>query len=182
MLSMKRLTILVALAAFVAAGAAVATAKKPPSGFKTTTKAIPRRRARHRLHDRAAAHGGRPRARDRIAERATTRWSASRTASAPSAATHGVTRVFMNHELNKDVESHPYADRAEHQRGAFISEYRLARDGSVLSGRRAFDTVYQDDTLVGSGRGHDQRDSRIQPLLLRLHGRAARRASTARST
>jgi uncharacterized protein DUF839 len=60
-----------------------------------------------------------------------------------------VTRVFMNHELNKDVPSHPYADRPAHQRGAFISEYRLGRDGSVLSGRRAFDTVFQDDTLVG---------------------------------
>jgi hypothetical protein len=39
MLSVKRITMLVTLAAFVAAGASVATAKKPPSGFKTTTKA-----------------------------------------------------------------------------------------------------------------------------------------------
>jgi hypothetical protein len=61
----------------------------------------------------------------------------------------GVTRVFMNHELAKDLQSHPYADRPVHQRGTFVSEYRLARDGSVLSGRRAFDTVYQDDALAG---------------------------------
>jgi hypothetical protein len=57
----------------------------------------------------------------------------------------GVSRVFMNHELVKDVESHPYADRPDRDRGAFVSEFRLARDGSVLSGRRAYDTVYQDD-------------------------------------
>jgi hypothetical protein len=62
---------------------------------------------------------------------------------------HGLTRVFMNHELNQDVQSHPYADRPVFQRGAFISEWLLGRDGSVLSGQRAFDWVYQDDTFVG---------------------------------
>jgi hypothetical protein len=60
-----------------------------------------------------------------------------------------VTRLFMNHEIGHDVESRPYPDRPVHQRGAFVSEYRLARDGSVLSGRRAFDTAYQDDVLAG---------------------------------
>jgi len=148
MLSVKRVTTLVALAAIVAAGAATATAKKPSGGFKTTTKAylvgvsgtgftteplltagdlVPVTDSPNEdyqmvgIPDGLGAVRGRP----------------------------GVTRVFMNHELNSNVESHPYADRAAHQRGAFVSEYRLGRDGSVLSGRRAFDTVYQDDTLVG---------------------------------
>jgi len=148
MLSVKRLTTLVTLGAILAAGAAVATAKKPSGGFKTTTKAylvgvagtgfsteplltagdlVPVTDSPNEhyqmvgIPDGLGAVRGRP----------------------------GVTRVFMNHELNSNVESHPYADRPEHQRGAFVSEYRLARDGSVLSGRRAFDTVYQDDNLVG---------------------------------
>ena len=60
-----------------------------------------------------------------------------------------VTRLFMNHELPKDVQSHPYADRPARDRGAFVSELRLARDGSILSGRRAYDRAYQDDTFVG---------------------------------
>jgi hypothetical protein len=64
-------------------------------------------------------------------------------------ARHGITRLFMNHELLQSVESHPYADRPVHNRGAFVSEYRLARDGSVLSGRVAYDSVYQDDAFVG---------------------------------
>jgi hypothetical protein len=148
MLSVKRVTTLVVLAAIVAAGAATATAKKPSGGFKTTTKAylvgvsgtgftteplltagdlVPVTDSPNEdyqmvgIPDGLGAVRGRP----------------------------GVTRVFMNHELNSNVESHPYADRPEHQEGAFISEYRLAWDGSVLSGRRAFDTVFQDDTEVG---------------------------------
>ena len=148
MLSVKRITIFVALAAIVAAGAAVATAKKPSGGFKTTTKAylvgvpgtgftteplltagdlVPVTDSPSEdyqmvgIPDGLGAVRGRP----------------------------GVTRVFMNHELSQDVQSHPYADRLARQRGTFVSEYRLARDGSVLSGRRAFDTVFQDDTEVG---------------------------------
>jgi Bacterial protein of unknown function (DUF839) len=147
-LSVKRVTMLLALAAFVAAGASVATAKKPSCGFKTDKKpylvgvpgtgftteplltvgeTVPvtgspgERYQMVGIPDGLGAVRGRP----------------------------GVTRVFMNHELNQSTESRPYADRAAFQRGAFISEYRLARDGSVLSGQRAFDTVYQDDTLVG---------------------------------
>lgn len=61
----------------------------------------------------------------------------------------GITRLFMNHELTQTTQSHPLVDTPVHQRGAFVSEYLMAQDGSILSGRRAFDTVYQDDTLVG---------------------------------
>ena len=180
MLSVKRITMLVALAAFVAAGAAVATAKKPPSGFKTTTKAylvgvpgtgftteplltagdlVPVTGSPNEDYQMVGIPDGLGAVR----------------------AQHGVARVFMNHELNSNVESHPYVDRAEHQRGAFISEYRLARDGSVLSGRRAFDTVFQDDTLVGRRRTPP---TRLGPSAASAPAswRAARPASTVRST
>ena len=60
-----------------------------------------------------------------------------------------ITRLFMNHELAQSIQSHPFVNTPVYQRGAFVSEYSMAEDGSILSGRRAFDTVYQDDTFVG---------------------------------
>lgn len=61
----------------------------------------------------------------------------------------GAVRVFVNHELPGSVASHPYVNRAQ-QQGSFVDELLLARDGSVLSGRRAFDQEFQDDTRVDS--------------------------------
>ena len=57
-------------------------------------------------------------------------------------------QVFMNHEMTQPDVSEPRVGQAQ-QRGAFVSEWRLNKRGEVLSGRRAFDTVYQDNTLVG---------------------------------
>jgi hypothetical protein len=57
-------------------------------------------------------------------------------------------RVWMTHELPQAEISEPRVRRPA-QRGAFASQYRLNRRGDVLSGRRAFDRVYQDSTLVG---------------------------------
>src|SRR6266511_1313345 len=57
-------------------------------------------------------------------------------------------RVFMNHELTQSTVSEPRVGEPQ-QRGAFVSEWRLNKRGEVVSGRRAFDTVYQDNTLVG---------------------------------
>src|SRR5215216_2435498 len=57
-------------------------------------------------------------------------------------------RLFMNHEFSQADVSEPRVGRPQ-QRGAFVSEWRLNGRGQVLSGRRAFDTVYQDTTLVG---------------------------------
>jgi hypothetical protein len=57
-------------------------------------------------------------------------------------------RVFMNHEMTKTDASEPRVGRPR-QRGAFVSEWTLDKRGNVKSGRRAFDTVYQDNTLVG---------------------------------
>jgi hypothetical protein len=57
-------------------------------------------------------------------------------------------RVWMTHELTQTDVSEPRVGRPA-QRGAFATQYRLNRRGEVLSGRRAFDHVYQDSTLVG---------------------------------
>jgi hypothetical protein len=63
-------------------------------------------------------------------------------------------RVFMSHELEKATTSEPRVGRPL-QRGAFVSEWTLNKKGEVLSGRRAFDNVYQDNTLVGPAAAAD---------------------------
>ncbi len=60
----------------------------------------------------------------------------------------GTRIVYMNHELNSSVESEPVVGQPLN-RGAFVSRLTLTRDGSVVSGERAYDAVYQDDALVG---------------------------------
>jgi hypothetical protein len=57
-------------------------------------------------------------------------------------------KVLMNHEIAQADVSEPRVGRPK-QRGAFVSEYTLNDDGEVLSGKRAFDRVYQDQELVG---------------------------------
>ena len=60
-------------------------------------------------------------------------------------------RVFMTHEITKSATgdlSEPRVGQSK-QRGAFASEWILNKKGEVISGRRAFDNVYQDNTLVG---------------------------------
>ncbi len=54
----------------------------------------------------------------------------------------------MNHELGRSVTSEPNVGNPLN-RGAFVSKFRLADDGSVLSGERAYDTVFAGDTLIG---------------------------------
>jgi hypothetical protein len=56
--------------------------------------------------------------------------------------------VLMTHEAAQADRSEPRVGRPG-QRGAFASEYLITRDGRVLSGRRAFDRVYQDSRFVG---------------------------------
>lgn len=60
----------------------------------------------------------------------------------------GRTTLFMNHELGNTVQSEPNVGRPAN-RGAFVSKYRLARDGSVLSGERAYDQVYAENVPLG---------------------------------
>jgi hypothetical protein len=60
----------------------------------------------------------------------------------------------MTHELTQTDTSEPRVGRPA-QRGAFASEWLLNKKGEVISGRRAFDTVYQDNTLVGPAAAAD---------------------------
>jgi len=62
--------------------------------------------------------------------------------------TGNAVRVWMTHELPQNEVSEPRVGRPA-QRGSFATQYQLNRRGEVLSGRRAFDRVYQDSTLVG---------------------------------
>ena len=56
--------------------------------------------------------------------------------------------VHMNHELTQATVSEPYVGEALN-RGAIVSKYLIDSNGVVLSGKRAYDTVYLDDTFVG---------------------------------
>jgi len=58
------------------------------------------------------------------------------------------TVLFMNHELNKGVLSEPTVG-GPLNRGAFVSQFSLDRDGEVISGDRAYDTIYLENTLLG---------------------------------
>jgi secreted PhoX family phosphatase len=58
------------------------------------------------------------------------------------------TIVYMNHELVQAAVSEPIIGQPLN-RGTFVSRFVLARDGSVLSGDRAYDDVYNGDTFVG---------------------------------
>jgi hypothetical protein len=60
----------------------------------------------------------------------------------------GSVRVLMTHEFPQTDVAEPRVGRPA-QRGAFASEVLLNRDGQLISARRAFDTVFQDSTLVG---------------------------------
>ncbi len=60
----------------------------------------------------------------------------------------GTSTVFMNHELRNAALSEPVVG-APLNRGALVSKLVIDRSGKVLSGERAYDTVYQENTLVG---------------------------------
>ena len=61
---------------------------------------------------------------------------------------NGRTTLFMNHELTYGTLSEPVLGEPLN-RGPIVSKLTLNRKGKVLSGERAYDTVYLDDTLVG---------------------------------
>lgn len=60
----------------------------------------------------------------------------------------GTISLYLNHELRNNNLSQPVIGGAVY-RGAFISQFIHAADGSVLSGSRAYDLVYNENTLVG---------------------------------
>ena len=61
---------------------------------------------------------------------------------------NGRTTLFMNHELPFNTLSEPVIGEALN-RGPIVSKLTLDRKGKVLSGERAYDSVYLNDTLVG---------------------------------
>jgi hypothetical protein len=56
----------------------------------------------------------------------------------------GTITLYMNHELGRNVSSQPVIGGPIY-RGAFVAKLILAEDGSVLSGERAYDSVF--DTM-----------------------------------
>lgn len=60
----------------------------------------------------------------------------------------GTSSVYMNHEFNKSVASTPIIGGSP-TIGAFVSKFELGSDGTVLSGARAYDTVWAENAYVG---------------------------------
>jgi len=60
----------------------------------------------------------------------------------------GTSTLFMNHEFTRATVSQPVVGGPEY-RGAYVSKWILDADGDPISGERAFDTVWNENTLVG---------------------------------
>ena len=60
----------------------------------------------------------------------------------------GTTTLYMNHELPFEQLSEPVVGGVKN-RGTIISRWTLDAAGNPLSGRRAYDTVWQENTLIG---------------------------------
>ena len=61
---------------------------------------------------------------------------------------NGTKTVFMNHELPFGAVSEPTVGDALN-RGAFVSKLILDRAGNVVSGERAYDTIYDENEFLG---------------------------------
>ena len=96
----------------------------------------------------------------------------------------GTSTLYMNHELSFTALSEPVVGGPKN-RGAIVSQWILDEDGDPIAGRRAYDRIFAENTLLGPAPGGRQRGPDAPPagpLLLRLPGRAAPTVSTARST
>lgn len=60
----------------------------------------------------------------------------------------GTSTLFMNHELPPGTESEALVGGPRY-RGAFVSKWTLDEDGDPVSGERAYDRVFMEDTLIG---------------------------------
>jgi hypothetical protein len=60
----------------------------------------------------------------------------------------GGATVYMNHELGSSAQSEPFVGGAKY-RGALVSKWIVDAHGNAVSGQRAYDTVYAENTLVG---------------------------------
>jgi Bacterial protein of unknown function (DUF839) len=61
----------------------------------------------------------------------------------------GTATLYMNHELPTDAVSEPVIG-APLDGGAFVSRFIVDADGNVVSGERAYDSVYNENLLVGA--------------------------------
>ena len=60
----------------------------------------------------------------------------------------GTSTLYMNHELNNTSLSEPVVGGTQN-RGAIVSKWILDADGNPTAGRRAYDIVFDENTLVG---------------------------------
>ena len=62
----------------------------------------------------------------------------------------GNTVIYMNHELGSPAVTSEPIIGAPLNRGTIVSRLVMARDGTLLSGNRAYDLVFDNETLVGN--------------------------------
>jgi hypothetical protein len=60
----------------------------------------------------------------------------------------GTTTLYMNHELGYTVLSEPVVGGPKN-RGAIVSTWILNEDGDPIAGRRAYDSIYDENTFLG---------------------------------
>jgi hypothetical protein len=60
----------------------------------------------------------------------------------------GTSTLYMNHEFTQSTLSQPVVGGPEY-RGTYVSKWILDEEGNPISGERAFDTVWNENTLVG---------------------------------
>jgi hypothetical protein len=60
----------------------------------------------------------------------------------------GTSTLFMNHELGFTALSEPVVDGPTN-RGAIVSQWTLDADGDPVAGKRAYDRIYAENTLLG---------------------------------
>src|ERR671914_635376 len=60
----------------------------------------------------------------------------------------GTSTLFMNHELNFTALSEPVVGGPKN-RGAIVSQWLLDADGDPVAGRRAYDQIFDENTLLG---------------------------------
>jgi len=61
---------------------------------------------------------------------------------------NGTSTLFMNHEVTGSTVSQPVVGGPQY-RGTFVSKWILDADGNPVSGERAYDQVFMENTLVG---------------------------------
>jgi secreted PhoX family phosphatase len=60
----------------------------------------------------------------------------------------GTSTLYMNHEFTQSTISQPVVGGPQY-RGTYVSKWILDANGNPISGERAFDTVWDENTLVG---------------------------------